>query len=424
MRILLLLLPLLLFAQSYKVSNIPLPKLSIENLNIAECNQECLEQLLEDEQIFSFLARITSNSSTQELKEQFFIYSSLLNIAHKNGINQEFKVALLLPYKVIGRYASMTTKTTFAYMLARNTAFEIKSYQVEDESAKEFQKAIELIKQDGFNYVIAPLTLKGVVNIATLNTNSLELYFPTIHKSSLQGYRSNFFFGGIDYKKQLSELMKNSVSPLALFYDSSDLANRLNNYTKEIYAESNTTYKKELVSFKIKRHDSNLKKELKGNRKIQRSSVFLNTPIVKSAMIMSQLTLYDANVTNILSTQINYDPILLSMTQYDDRRTMIIANSIGLNNKVIIEANSLLENDINYDWINYATTIGVDYFHHKITTADREYPQEMIENQIEYDITLLKPTFSRFVKYVTPEDKNINTDDLNIIPRLFSKKTF
>ena len=79
---------------------------------------------------------------------------------------------------------------------------------------------------------------------------------------------------------------------------------------------------------------------------------------------MSQLTLYDANATNILSTQINYDPLLFSMTQYKDRKTMIIANSITSQNNVFIETNSLLGNDIVYDWINYTTTIGVDYFMH------------------------------------------------------------
>jgi SRSO17 transposase len=112
---------------------------------------------------------------------------------------------------------------------------------------------------------------------------------------------------------------------------------------------------------------------------------------------MSQLTLYDVNTSSVLSTQINYNPELLLLTQPKDREHMLIANSINYHNNIMIESNSLLQNNIVYDWINYATTIGADYFYHLITSAHREYPQEMIEHQIEYPISIVKPTFSRFI---------------------------
>jgi len=115
---------------------------------------------------------------------------------------------------------------------------------------------------------------------------------------------------------------------------------------------------------------------------------------------MSQLTLYDTNTTNILFTKINYDPLILSMTQYIDREKMIIANSITEENNVIIQANALLNNDIVYDWINYSTTIGVDYFYKQITGEDREYKTPIEDSQMIYDIKLIKPGFSKFSKYV------------------------
>jgi SRSO17 transposase len=113
-------------------------------------------------------------------------------------------------------------------------------------------------------------------------------------------------------------------------------------------------------------------------------------------MVMSQLTLYDVNTSSILSTQINYNPELLLLTQAKDRETMLIANSINYHNNIMIESNALLQNNIVYDWINYATMIGADYFYHLITSAQREYPQEIINNQIEYPISIVKPTASRF----------------------------
>ena len=116
-------------------------------------------------------------------------------------------------------------------------------------------------------------------------------------------------------------------------------------------------------------------------------------------MIMSQLTLYDTNATNVLSTQINYDPLILSMTQHEDRKNMIIANSITQNNNVLIETNSLLSNDIVYDWINYTTTVGVDYFYNLATREDREYNIAVEDNQMIYQIELLNPARYRFIKH-------------------------
>ncbi len=118
-------------------------------------------------------------------------------------------------------------------------------------------------------------------------------------------------------------------------------------------------------------------------------------------MIMSQLTLYDTNATNVLSTQINYDPLILSMTQYEDRKNMIIANSITQNNNILIETNSLLGNDIVYDWINYTTTVGVDYFFSLATREDREYDIALQDNQMIYPIELLSPSRYRFVKHIS-----------------------
>jgi SRSO17 transposase len=122
-------------------------------------------------------------------------------------------------------------------------------------------------------------------------------------------------------------------------------------------------------------------------------------------MVLSQLTLYDINVTNILSTQINYDPLILSITQAKDRNNMIIANSVTIKNNILIETNHLLNNDIVYDWINYATTVGVDFFFSMATRNEREYTLEMSDNQIVYPISLVQPSYSRFVPYVTYDDE-------------------
>ena len=67
---------------------------------------------------------------------------------------------------------------------------------------------------------------------------------------------------------------------------------------------------------------------------------------------------------------------------------------------MFIETNAILSNDIEYDWINYATTIAIDYFFHLITNEDREYNLALQENQVVYPIQMLKPSISRFIKHV------------------------
>ncbi|MEJ2501666.1 MAG: hypothetical protein P8Y65_11240, partial [Campylobacterales bacterium] len=124
-------------------------------------------------------------------------------------------------------------------------------------------------------------------------------------------------------------------------------------------------------------------------------------------MIMSQLTLYDVNATRVLSTQINYDAMLFDITQPQDRENMIVANSIGPQNSVLVEGNKLLQNDILYDWINYATSLGIDYFYHLSTRTPREYAIPIEGHQIAYPVTLFHPAASRFEPYlpVLPEEE-------------------
>jgi len=204
-----------------------------------------------------------------------------------------------------------------------------------------------------------------------------------------------------------------------VLYDKSAKGKKLYAQTKESYLDNNVSFKKtsrkkvykalneeyssrleprkkRVIAYGIDRKTTNLKWHLENNKKIQFGTFFLNTPVIKSTMILSQFTTYDTNATNILSTQINYDPLLFSMTQRQDRNNMYIANSININNNTLIEANSLLNNDIVYDWINYASTVGADFFHHKITRAERTYQLPMLDHQVLYPISIVKPSGSRF----------------------------
>jgi len=407
--ILLLLLPVAIFAQSFMLSNIPLPKTYIQNLDPYECDEECMQEYLDNGMIFSFLAHAYNKLEDMEQNEARVMFVSIFNLGAFHSGSQ-LKIALLLPYKKIGKYASSTTNASFAYLMTKGHPFMLKSYKVESEEKEALQIALDKMHSDGFEYIIAPLTKKGADNIIAINP-PLNIYFPTINKKDVNTSSPFLSFGAIDYTAQSNLLLKEAVSPLVIFSDKSSTGKKLARHQKEEFI--NPTLEKEMPNLKerfkeeklvvtnfISRRTTNLEYYLKEKEEIVHGSFFINTPIVKSGMVMSQLTLYDVNATNVLSTQINYDPLLLSMTQYIDRRNMVVANSITNNNNILIETNSLLGNDIVYDWINYTTTVGVDYFYSLITDEDRIYNTKVENNQMIYEVELLQPSRSKFVKYV------------------------
>jgi len=437
--LLLLLLPFFVWAESTQVSSIPLPTTYIQAIDInASCDNDCLQAYLDKGEIFTFLAIAQEKLECMELEDERMIYVGLLNIGSNTMMQNELKIAMILPYKLIGRYANSTSNAVFAYLLTRNHPFVLKNFQIEDESPEELNRVISQLKEEGFHYVIAPLTLKGASVIAENDDEDLNVYFPTINSNDLNSTSENIYFGAIDYQAQIAKLTPKATSPLVIFYDKSAKGKKLYAQTKASYLDNELPFqpssrkavyealdeeydpkmeptKKRVIAYGIDRKTTNLKWHLENNKKIQFGSFFLNTPVIKTTMILSQFTSYETNTTNILSTQINYDPLLFSMTQKQDRDNMYIANSININNNTLIEANSLLSNDIVYDWINYASTVGVDYFYHAITHTERTYPLPMEDNQIFYPISIVTPIDTRFEVLEQGEipvfDQNTTTDD-------------
>lgn len=411
--ILSILFPATIFAKSFLISSIPIPKTYIQDLDPYPCNEACMRQYVDNEMIFSFLSRATSKLEDPFLNEVRMTHISLFNLGSISMLTDRLRIALLLPDKIIGRYAASTTNASFSYLLARNHSFELKTYQIDTQSHEEIKATLAKIEEDGFYYVIAPLTPDGVNTIVELNP-TLNIFFPTLNRKSVNSDNPFLFYGGIDYRAQSDLLLKEAKSTLVIFHDNSALGKVLTDYEEKSfkYTEVINPNKSEnsepllvedssktVIQYAITNSTTNLEHNLKENERILEASFFLNTPIVKSGMVMSQLTLYDAMPTNVLSTQINYDPLLFSMTQFEDRKNMIIANSITEHNNILIEVNSLLGNDIIYDWINYTTTVGLDYFYHLITNEAREYDIEIENNQLNYKIELLRPSLTKFVQY-------------------------
>lgn len=401
----LFLLPALLFSRSGVVSSIPLPKTYVQNLDPYDCDAQCLSELIAHEQVFSFLSQMPEASEDPALNEQRLIYVSLFNL-DSGDRGTGIRIAIMLPEKIIGRYAATTTNAVLAYLLGKNRYFHLKTFQIGNETPESIQNGLDRIAREHFFYVIAPLTKNGAQTVANLNPQP-TIYFPTVNIHDINASGERLYYGGIDYRSQIELLIHEAASPLVIFYDKSSLGEEL----KERVIEAFTTHNREadpefflhsepkIYTYPIGKHTTNLKSILSKNEKITQGTFFLNTPLVKSGMIMSQLTLYDVNASRILSTQINYDAMLFDITQRRDRENMIIANSILTQNSVLVESNKLLNNDIEYDWINYATTLGIDFFYHLSTQSPREYPVPILSHQVVYPVKLFQPNGSRFEAY-------------------------
>jgi len=334
----------------------------------------------------------------------FFIALFFGGCVHKGGVSpteqaKTPKIAMIIPQKRIGRYAHTTSTAVFAYFLSREHPFVFKSFAISDETPEEIERVLDVISDEGFEYVIAPVTPKGA-RIIVESDAGLNIFFPTIHTNDLDTAPQNIYFGAIDYRAQIDRLTGLAHSPLVIMYDQSAQGKKLLKMTEESYRQSGKPEKgvkdKEIITYGIDKQTSNLAPYFQSNEKIQSGSFFLNTPLVKSAMILSQLSYYNTDVTNILSTQINYDPLIISMTQKKDREHLYIANSVTIQDDPLVETNSMLSNDIVYDWINYASTVGADYFYHRITQEPRIYELPMVGNQISYPISIVKAHNAHF----------------------------
>ena len=380
-----------MFAKSDKLSHIPPTKSIFLNVDAYTCNAECMEQLLNDGQIFSFISHYSSSmDELHSMRSEFAYYQRIFRVFE----DEEFsiRIAMLVPQKSIRRYASTTVNSVLAYLVSKQNNFEVKVFNSNDEKEESLLRELVNIKKENFRYVIAPVTSSGA-QIIIDNESDLVIFIPTIHKKILKNSASNIIFGGIDYDRQIDELLKHANDKVVYFSDGSKLSKSLNKSL--IDKNPKIIYSKSINSSRV-----SFKRMFKNNKKLVQSSIFMNTPLVKTSLIASQLRVYDIETYALLSTQINYNPMLLTLTQYDDRKEFYIANSIGKSTVGMEELNSLFGHDIVYDWVNYSTSIGIDYFytHYFVPTASSNFNENIVENQVEYDVSIVRPKRYKFEK--------------------------
>ncbi|MDD2830054.1 MAG: hypothetical protein PHW18_10815 [Sulfuricurvum sp.] len=303
--------------------------------------------------------------------------------------NHKIKIAVMVAPSVIGRYANSTYNVALATSMARNYPFELIKYELADESEATIAKTITKIQHDSVDAILAPLTLGGVNNLLKIGSQKL-IFIPTVHKRDVGSAPDNIIFGAIDYETQIEALLPYMANSLAIFYDDSPVGRNLSNRTQTI-AMNAPKGSKTSTLYSVDTAGSNIVKYLGKPAAFSKRSVLTHLPVVKTSMLAAQLTFSGAREQNILSTQINFDPTLITLTQYHDRQNMIVANSIIEQVPQIYETNALMNNDLTFDWINYTTSVGMDYLIATLTSTPRGYTLRLIDSQVIYPVELMVP---------------------------------
>lgn len=302
--------------------------------------------------------------------------------------SESMKIAFTYPSKMVAKYARTSMNTILAYLAYKKINYQIKVFDSLTESSENLAGTINKIKEAGYTNVIALYTPNALNSLSTIDTSGLKMYFPIINKNSAVEINNNYIFGAISYDKQITKLLEYSNTKNTMFYQESFLGSKL----KAKYEAQAT----DIVVSKVIKKKRNYFKGLVRDNRLRNSTLFLNTSIVKSSILLSQLRAYSIYPKVILSTQLNYNPKLLSLTQVKDRSNFVIANSIDTVDGKLEDMVSNYGGDIKYNWVDYSTLVGISYLY---DDNDSEVVSVEIEdNQVNYEPKLFKSTAFGFLE--------------------------
>lgn len=308
---------------------------------------------------------------------------------NRRDYQEPLRLAVLSSSNVIGKYSQSVYNVALATLMScKDDGYELKHYVMPDESADSLSKALDAIERDGMNGILAPLTTSGVKNLVGYET-SIPVFIPTVHKRDFPYARQGIVFGAIDYERQIEALLPYMSDSIAIFYDSSAVGTQLKSSTEKVFL-SHKRESKNISAYPVDSKGDSIVTHLTRPASFNKKSVILHIPVVKSALLTAHMTFTGVKERNILSTQVNVDPTLLTLTQYNDRKNMTLANSLVEFPADIYETNALMNNDIVFDWVNYASSIGIDYLVATLTSTPRKYTMRAVNSQILYPIELLQ----------------------------------
>jgi hypothetical protein len=290
---------------------------------------------------------------------------------------KDMKIAILISKKKFFKYIPELMNSVNAYLIKKDITYSIKLIDIPEDS--NLTSILDNVSEE-YTYIFTYFTDDR--ELQQLNNYPYNYFFiPTINKKDTNLTSNNIFFGGIDYDTQVSKLNE-LVDGFTIIYNSKKLSisNKLSIKESNVINFPYSTLYFENQNYR--------------NKTIKDSNLILNTNSVMSAQILSNLTFHNNEPRQILSTQINYNPLIFTLTQKDSIKNMIIVNSISKSNPIINDNNLLLNTNIKYNWLNFSSSILMNKAYSLENNYNEFYANDfylyMFHNQINYNTKLYK----------------------------------
>ena len=300
----------------------------------------------------------------------------------------KMKVAFIYPSNLVSKYAKSSISTVSGYLSHQNSDYELIVIDTETENSGKIASAFQQVREENIKNVIALFTPNAVGTLNSVVTSDLKVYLPLIEKKDVSTSNNSLIFGSISYEDQIKKLSSYSSGSDVMFYQDSNLGSKLKRAYESVVSDAR--FKRE-----ISKNENNFKGIVTGSG-LSGSTLFLNTDIVKTSMILSQLRAYDVYPKVILSTQLNYDPLLMTLTQEQDREQFILANSIDVVDKELRDNISTFGGNIQCEWVDYSTLVGINYLYYGKNS--NLVPTKIENNQAVYTPRLFKCTEYGFLE--------------------------
>lgn len=374
-------------AKEHIISPLPVPEQEVMDVDISKCSKSCLNKLYENEQFFSFVShyRYTKDKS---LNEKYKIIAEELGIDVLTPLfnfNESLRVALMIPQKNVGRYSVTSADAILSYLIAHGDNFSFKVFDTQTEEINNLVESYNKINEEGFDIVVGILTPQGLGNLVQNTNITTPIFIPTINEKQAMKFlpNKNVFFGGIDYESQVDMMVmfaEKKNSAIISFDDDGTIGKMIGAILKLHY----NGVKQEVIDSK---KSTNFAPVIAKYRKdIKKSIVVLNTSVIKSGLIIPQMGNAKAMPYAFFSTQINYNPSLLTLMPKEDAKKLFVVSAISPIHTRLLLFNEILSADLQYDWVNYATALSIDIFLNQGNKANiRFFTEDLQGNQVLYN---------------------------------------
>lgn len=299
----------------------------------------------------------------------------------------KMQLAFIYPSSV-SKYARSSLNTISGYLSYQKADYNLLVIDCENESYDKISSAFSKVQQEGITNVVALFTPNAISTLNKVVSSDLKVYLPLIGKKDSLESNDGLIFGSISYDEQLKKLSYYSAGNNAMFYQDTYLGLKLKRSYDSIIGDA-------VVRKEIGKNERNFK-SIVNDYRLRNSSLFLNTDLVKTSLILSQLRAYDVFPRIIFSTQLNYDPMLMVLTQDKDREKLVIANSIDNVDTKLKDEITTFGGNITYEWVDYSTLVGVNYLFNNGNSS--LIPTQVANNEVIYTPRLFKSTEVGFLE--------------------------